>query len=79
MRRHDWTRSRGSCRKTRIRNGSASVRLTRRGFLGGAASLAAGQVLAAPAAADFADYRLVYVDEGKRDEVALVDGAERRS
>lgn len=60
--------------KTRIRNGSASVRLTRRGILGGAASLAAGQVLAAPPDLDLLDYRLVYVDEGKRDEVALVDG-----
>ncbi|MGE8131650.1 hypothetical protein ACQKQD_32320 [Methylobacterium sp. NPDC080182] len=61
--------------RTPINNGSTSIRLTRRGVLGGAASLAAGQVLAAPAASDLADYRLVYVDEGKRDEVALVDGS----
>lgn len=57
-----------------VRNAPTSIRITRRGVLGSAASLAAGQVLAAPAASDSGDYRLVYVDEGKRDEVALVDG-----
>lgn len=61
-------------RAARARGARASMRITRRGVLGGAASLAAGQVLAGPAASDSEDYRLVYLDEGKRDEVALVDG-----
>ncbi len=56
-----------------IRDRSASTGVTRRGVLGGAATLAAGQAFAAPAPKASPNYRLVYLDERMRDAVALLD------